>query len=364
MTKPQSVWSDAELDLALTRLRADVGDEPVQHEAARNLLEAALAHGQPIGDAVEHRRGHHVTRWVVAAAIVGVLAAAGLVAGPLLDPGGSKAAAATLLSDSAARLIAHPVVVPAGQFLHTTEHSTMIDSASTPSKTFAWQRSATTEYWVPSDPNGIWTARYTKGTDGHWLNATAAEAAAAGVTSGNSGPEEGQWSSSGGGFCLGSNRPQMACAGDWSWPTASWMAALPRDPTALWTLLQKAAAGSKWRDEAAFLLASDLLNSGVVPNDLTAAIYKALADNLPQLTYVQHVTTAAGRTGDAIGLLDTRYNPLHFQIIIDPQTGAYLGFRSTLAASNHGDTGTTMPIGTVYSSCSITSTLSPSGPNR
>ena len=95
--------------------------------------------------------------------------------------------------------------------------------------------------------------------------------------------------------------------------------------------------GSASRDEDNFVRMTDILRSGLVPAELRAGLYGALA-LIPGVTSTADVTNLDGITGIAIGRTEPIRLGLRQEIIIDPSTGLIIGERQlfTLAALGFG----------------------------
>lgn len=103
---------------------------------------------------------------------------------------------------------------------------------------------------------------------------------------------------------------------------------LPRDPQLLLNYIYLATAGAGVsRDGEALVFIADTLRTGVVPADLRAALYKAIA-GIPGVTITDKAATLNGQTGIAFGRDEG--NGVRQEIIIDPDTGLLIGERQVL----------------------------------
>lgn len=130
---------------------------------------------------------------------------------------------------------------------------------------------------------------------------------------------------------------------------------LPRDPVQLLNHIHLVTVGqSNSPDDAAMVFIAERLRTGVIPADLRAAFYNAAA-LIPGVTITENQATLDGRTGIAIGrdegTLDRQ------EIIIDPETGMYIGERR-VTLSGFDD----IPAGTVVGWSAVVSTVVPSAP--
>jgi hypothetical protein len=93
---------------------------------------------------------------------------------------------------------------------------------------------------------------------------------------------------------------------------------------------------------------ADLLRSGLVPADLRAALYRALA-LLPGLEITEDVANLAGKHGTAFGIDGDIERQ---DLIIDPATGEFIGERTVALAG-----GPLYPAGTVTNFSSVSTTV-------
>jgi hypothetical protein len=113
------------------------------------------------------------------------------------------------------------------------------------------------------------------------------------------------------------------------------MDALPRDGQALRDHFNaQYRGGSASRDEDSFVRITDLLRSGLVPADLRAGLYDALA-LIPGVTASEHANLD-GKAGVAIGRTEPLRGGLRAEIIIDPNTGLVIGERGVMTHAAFG----------------------------
>ena len=118
-------------------------------------------------------------------------------------------------------------------------------------------------------------------------------------------------------------------AGGDLWSDPERLRALPRDPVRLLKTLQDSdvtpIAGT---GQAAKVIeaASEVLRSGAADPDLQAALFEALRLQ-DGITVQGRVTDLLGRDGVAIGARPAPADPMTEQLILDPDTGRYLGER-------------------------------------
>jgi len=105
------------------------------------------------------------------------------------------------------------------------------------------------------------------------------------------------------------------------------LASLPTDPAALmrWAYAQDISNGNSPKDAVVYLLFAGMLRNGLVPPDLQAAMFRAIKQ-IPGVTLGTTIDVL-GRPAYALGQTD---DWLHQELLLDKQTYAYLGQRSTV----------------------------------
>jgi hypothetical protein len=137
--------------------------------------------------------------------------------------------------------------------------------------------------------------------------------------------------------------------GSWQEPTPAWLASLPRDPHQLYGKLRADTANRGQDPDLEMLVyVADSLRGGLVPADLRAALYRALA-LMPALEITDRAANLDGRVGVAygIGKAGTRQ-----EMIIDPTTGQFIGERETTTRDMDG-----LKAGTVTSYTSVSTAV-------
>lgn len=132
--------------------------------------------------------------------------------------------------------------------------------------------------------------------------------------------------------------------------------ALPRDPVQLLNAIYElnGAAGQS-RDGQALEWITSTLRRGTVPAEFRAALYKTAAE-IPGVTITEEQATLNGKTGVAIGRLETATNTRR-DLIIDPATGQFIGEREVILDESAG-----VPAGTVTASSAVTTTVVDAAP--
>jgi hypothetical protein len=103
---------------------------------------------------------------------------------------------------------------------------------------------------------------------------------------------------------------------------------LPTDPDALlrWAYAQHMTNGDASRDVVVYLMLNHVLRENVLPPELEAAIFRAMK-RLPGVTVLDTVDVL-GRPALALGLTTSDW--LHEELLLDKETYAYRGERSTI----------------------------------
>lgn len=342
----------------LNRVRAAVPertpDDVIRGRAA--LLRAIEAPPAP----ARSRRLHRPWIWA-GSAVAATCALTGVFVfgGALGAPGGADPAAAAVLGSAAtaARSVVDPVVGP-GQYLQIRTDAVYAASGTTEADAErARERDGTTEegdvtsflerdvrvLWVPADRSGEWIevrcARTPVQTFGARSETFAAEMS-----------------------IVGGDSRQVFPAGKTEYGApitmfdADTAADLPRDPRQLLERIyeENGSAGPS-RDGEALVWLADRLRSGTVPAELRSVFYETAA-LIPGVTITEEQATLNGRTGTAIGR-DEGANGFRQDIIIDAETGAFIGERQVLLRP-----GADLPAGTATGSTSVTTTVVDAAP--
>ncbi|MBB1198675.1 CU044_5270 family protein [Curtobacterium flaccumfaciens] len=232
-----------------------------------------------------------------------------------------ESAAAATLHEAAAAAIADQA--PTGAYTKVVESELSMVYATSDGEHYdeGYLEPTTSTKWVPADVSGTWVRETRSGTPATFYGGAAARKAAADDrATERPGPvwERG----AGGDFAvgeLGGEQPGVLGVSD--------IADLPRDPDALVRRIEAASRGAGTTNELhVFDTISGLLRTGLVPADLRAAMYEALA-TLPDVVVTEKQASLDGRTGTAIGLPHWSKTEQR-DVIIDPTDGAYIGERS------------------------------------
>ncbi|CAM05571.1 hypothetical protein A8924_6748 [Saccharopolyspora erythraea NRRL 2338] len=349
----RTMWSERDLDEALGALHSDVDTDPRTLDRTRSMLmraagnpeEAQSVPDSDADDVLPIARPKRTWRsWVTVAAAAAALAV-GVTALQTVSFNGdapriSQAVAGTL-SEAAQKTDAiHSQDQPPGpgQYRYVSHHGWEMVTLHPGWDTFGVLAENRRERWIPADEKQEWLERRTTTGQEKWVKGTREEAEAAGVDVYASWWPEGERKSPCGDFYANQSADGGAppCAGEpgWGKPTQEWMATLPREPEALYATL-RSTAGSPYDEPVMdnYQMVHNVgttLQTGQVPADLRAALYRALA-MVPGVEITEQGVDLDGRQGVAIGIAndDQRY-----EMIIDPATGEYIGYRAVATEQN------------------------------
>jgi hypothetical protein len=338
------------IDLLVADLRTDVpemSDEAVAAGRARlrKFIEPIPVTTEPQPDAAvvplpKRRLLRSPPRRLIASAAAAVVLAAGVlfVQAARSDSPVPVASAAATLNSAADNINPVDEPIAPGQYRYFVAHSwnllsggTMPTDADPRSHPLAYQQEWKTENWVPADPAQLCTYRTHLGGR-RWVVGSEEQAKEAGQELPPPSTKE-------------ESKP-CDDGEDWSTqPSAEFLAALPRDPGRLYDLLRNmpmpvAISEEEW----VMKRITDTLISGRAPADLRAALYRALA-LMPGLQVTEQVANLDGWQGTALGL--SKYG-VRYDLIIDPNTGQFIGERTVFEDNKHS-----VPPGTAFSYKSV-----------
>jgi hypothetical protein len=263
------------------------------------------------------RRPRPWGRFVGVATSAAVLVAAALIV-PTLggDQAPQAASAATVLTKAANMIQTHDVTLTPGQFRYVRTESTMLSRT----ERCEYRQHDTDEIWIPQDPEAEWLLRRDRGRI-EWLTCEDPD------WDGLPKAYQQEYRAKYGTFVLDSGANPTPEPG-WYNLTPQFLASLPRDPQALFTLIeQEYASGTAEPSKAYFQHATQLLFSAALPADLRAALYQAMT-RIQGIEITDEFATIDGRTGTAIGLTMGAGKGIREDIVIDPQDGTLIGRRS------------------------------------
>ncbi|MEU4191058.1 hypothetical protein AB0E69_04110 [Kribbella sp. NPDC026611] len=305
-----------EIDL-LKRVRDDVPDpDRLALARARQQLFNPPAALPPL----RRTRPRLVLAGALAVTLAGGFLAADVITRDNAVQLGATADASTFLATAAART-GPDAPIPPGHFREIVRHTVFTETFVT-NPTYQVTLFGRSEKWIPAAPARRYVQRQTKVSKVEFPT-PAARAAAQKVAP----------------YLLKTTKPTVdlsrcgeaaggRCTPSWVTPTPEFLAKLPRDPNALLTALladTTALGRPSPPNLRAFLHLSAVLNSGLVPADLRAALYQAAA-KIPGIQLEKNVVTLDGRTGRAISLTET---DLRHDIVIS-DAGEYIGERTVV----------------------------------
>lgn len=340
--KVRAMWSDKELDTALTNLRSDVDTDLTRIARSREELISAAGAAVPEPDDVPvvERLVEPVSRrrrswWASSAAAVALVVAVVLVAQFVRgEEGLAPADPAVLLERAAANTSDEPV--GPGQYRYVAEHGVggywverdgRMESASVGGESV--------ETWIPRDWRDDWMRRTVRCAE----IATLPEDVPVGRAAPESCDKEPHESIKQCG-AFGEFDVERTCnrPGVWTLPNQLFVDSLPRDPDALRKRLladyatylrglaeaerDRAASGPA---EQVMEYSRELLGSGLAPADLRAAVYRMIA-KLPGLEVTDPDDSLEGRRGVAFGI---ETDGVRQELVIEPSTGEFIGTRTT-----------------------------------
>ena len=323
----------------LRRAREDVAppEDEVVAAARRRLIVATSRPGR-----------RHVTRPRVAVAAA-TASLVGLGAALTLWPGGPEPAGAgtALREASTASEQAHDPVAGRGQFLQveTRERAMayVTGDGATSSVIGGYLSPGVSTTWVPHDRRDTWVRQSYSGPAERYFGGVVVRRAAARDLAESATRSAPVTMRARGGSCdngeLGGGEERFIGTED--------LGQLSRDPGQLLDQLSRTQrpAGTS-RSTEVMSQVSTLLRSGLVPHDLRAAMYGALA-LLPGVRITADQASLDGRTGTAIGITSTSGSELD-EVIIDTDSGDYLGERQTQLVREGA-----VPAGTVVDATSV-----------
>ncbi|WP_143261689.1 CU044_5270 family protein [Allokutzneria sp. NRRL B-24872] len=284
-------------------------------------------------------------RWLVAAAVLGVLTLGTVSA---LNLGGTAPAAnaeAVAVLTSAADVTTSAEHAPVGpgqyRYVKTVESKWMGVVLNGASDANCWfRRERTEETWIPADWKQEWLRRVTLTEPLETRSCTKDQAVNAPFASTEITPWEARAKQ--GDFPQPKSRPgpgikpadptkslgtqpkrDEELPPTLYRPTPEYLAKLPRDPQQLFVLLRDSTCLA---EACALHAARSALDTGLIPDDLRAAMYRALT-KIPGTTVGDRQANLGGRVGTAIRVTEPDRT---LDLIIDPKTGDYIGARTVL----------------------------------
>lgn len=326
-----------ELDETLDQLHRDVRRVPGSLDDARRQLMAAIdAETDDKVVPLRPRRRRRVLPIATAAAAVLVAAAVGIQLGS--SGGGSPvgqqdvALTASEVLSRAADVTVGAVGQPVGpgQFRYIVQHGwaerTVENSpAGGPPSGYSYLWEQQTQTWIPADYRDTWQENRKVLDTSKFLGGTVPQSQA--PVPAFSQYDQGQWQGACGDF-FPKAKPVKVCGDPNDWDSPAFYAKLPRDPDQLYAFLTDLTKVRGSTPDVMFHYGLEILRSGLMPADLRAQWYRAMA-KIPGMQVVARTTNLDGRDGIALGYTDEHQQE---QLIIDPATGAFIGTRTVAGA--------------------------------
>ncbi|OIH99575.1 MULTISPECIES: CU044_5270 family protein [unclassified Curtobacterium] len=340
--------SDDDLSaLRLLRRDHDLPPEVVDAslERARLRFDAAATATEAPAAATRPRTPRALLRRPVLLAGAAVVVAGGLVASGvgLTHWSAPEPAAAATLHEAARAAAADRT--PTGAFTRVVEKEVAMAYTTSDGEHYdeGYLVPTTTTTWVPADVSGTWVRKTVTGEPTTFFGGESAREAAEQERAADGGSSGPVWErGAGGDFTVGELGGEQP-----GWITPADIGDLPRDPGALVRRIEASTRPVDTTDaEHVFDTVRQLLRTGLVPADLRATMFEALA-TLPGIVVTEEQASLDGRTGTAIGL-PSRNGAERDEIIVDRSSGAYLGERS-LQTERLGS----IPAGTVVASVAL-----------
>lgn len=306
--------SESDLDAALDHLYRPV--DPTTADLAR--LRARV-----VGAPAARRRRPRGRRAMLAAAVVGLLAAGGMLLPSWLGGPGVNPAVAAELNTAADAAGDRPDPVPTGAYRYVDTHAWLLTTSLTEGgATYSLLVESRRQQWIPARWDDIWLER--RSTTGAAVFVGGDENAARVAGALNRPPSIdpdliGPCQNYVDNLCTGTD-------GSWRTPTRQWIDGLPTDPVAMVDRLSADAHGKGQSHEAQMLvLATDALRTGLLPASTRATLYRAMAI-IPGVEITDHQANLDGFAGTAFAV---RGPATLDETIIDPASGAFIGERET-----------------------------------
>ncbi|MCE6995901.1 CU044_5270 family protein [Saccharothrix sp. S26] len=328
-----------ELDDALDQLHHDVrtADVPLDAVRARVLAAAADSTGRK-------RRGG--TWWL---APVAVAAAVALITGVVTTGNRNAPAAGTspdapvnveplsareYLTKAADAITAVDQPLAPGQYRFVAVHGWYSHSVVTGDPVGAPEQPGGYTYlvesrsgtWIPQDVTEEWATQRMSPGGVKWLGGTVPQSEAPVPEPDASGERRGRC-----GLFFPESQPKKVCADLEDRDDPEFYTRLPRDPQALLQWLRESTTQGGGEPAAVFHWALQLLSTGLVPADLRASLYRALA-LLDGVTVADGAADLDGRVGVAVTVEDVHERR---ELVVDPATGDFIGERTVTGPQPH-----------------------------
>lgn len=308
--------SDKAFEAGRTRLQAKVSPEPVVTVLERDVAVVPLPKRRLL------RSPPRKLIMPVAAAAAAMALAAGVLVtqAARLDSAAPAESASVQLNAIADKVKPVAEVLRPGQYRYSAVRTWGMHGGSTdkssnarPDTDLEVMVEIVQEKWAPVDPTLPCKYRFTTTGNRRWVLGTAEQGHVAGLDLPE--PEVREMTAP----CDENGHKS------WASPSDAFLASLPRDPGQLNDRLRNDAERTNVQFTPDLTLADDVVNllmSGIMPNDLRAALYRTLAMT-PGLEITENVDLD-GHKGTAFGVSGVGQR---HDVIIDPTTGEFIGLR-------------------------------------
>jgi hypothetical protein len=291
------------------------------------LLDRLLSeHGHTLVAAERPAPKRHWGRWVAAVGTVAAVVAGFVVVQtvPFGNAPVASAAAVEVLNKAADKIGASDPVVAPGQYLYVESHRWDMVTSEMDGRTVSYLQESVTQTWVPHDRKQEWLQRSYATGKREWLQGSEADLPAMGIDPDDRRREE--LRARCGDFHPEGGMEPCEWEGSWQNPTPKFVATLPSDPQELYDELLDVAE-EDGDDPAATVLGfvDDAIQRGLMPASLRANLYRALAF-VPELEISDRNVNLDGRVGIGLGI---DHGGWRRELIIDPETGQFIGGRMT-----------------------------------
>jgi hypothetical protein len=337
------------LDDALDRLhRAERTAEPDLDAIRARVL--AAAEPRP----ARFRRQHAL--WLAGAAAAVLLTASQVVqpsAPPATHPSSPRIslASASEFLNAAADLQTVDQPVRPGQYRLVVTHAYDLVSQqlTPPTEGYSYLVEREQQLWIPADPTGQWVLRrQTPPKPPQWQGGSIPESQA--MPPIPTSTDNGEWRADCGAF-FGDVDGKRPCEDPNDSESQAFNDRLPRDPARLLAFMASRTTAHGSTPLAEFRYATTVLVDAMMPADLRAAWYRAMA-MIPGVAITANQTTVDGRRGVAVGLADAEE---HDDVIIDGGTGQFIGLRQFVG--DHSRDYPWLKPGTLLESTAVTTTV-------
>ncbi|MFD9699740.1 CU044_5270 family protein [Lentzea sp. NPDC059081] len=237
------------------------------------------------------------------------------------------------------------LIVVTGEYARGVSFGSSVDDPQ-PLQGGTWMLPQTTKTWIPSDVTGEWLNRRTVDGPPKWLGGNVSQQKAAYQPSPtDTGERKGVC-----GDFFPQSQPRKVCGDPGDWDSPAFYERLPRNPQALYDWLRSYTSPKGSTPQAMFHIATEILSSGLMPADLRAEWYRAIAQ-IDGVVLSEGKVTIDGRTGIGITLADKLQRT---ELIIDQERGDFIGQRTLVGPETDE---TWLPEGTVTTSVTITTTV-------